>query len=123
MSDIDVPNSVGDVGPKPPEIIVIPKIEDVNVAHNMSGNILESVYATGSFIGTNLKTRLPIILIGSLTLIATLNWNQSINALIDQYVPPDYSKATNTRMKFLYTFVLTVIIIIIISLLVKYFPQ
>lgn len=120
---MDVPNSVGDVGPKPPEIIVIPKIEDVNVAHNMSGNILESVYATGSFIGTNLKTRLPIILIGSLTLIATLNWNQSINALIDQYVPPDYSKATNTRMKFLYTFVLTVIIIIIISLLVKYFPQ
>lgn len=117
MSDIEVPSGVGDAGPKAPEI------EDVNVAHNINENILESVYATGTFIGTNLKTRLPIIVIGSLTLIATLNWNQSINALIDQYVPPNYSKATNTKMKFLYTFILTIVIIIIISLLVKYFPQ
>lgn len=95
---------------------------DISGATDSVG-VVGAVYATGELIGTNLKQRLPLIIIGSLTLIATLAWNGAINALIDQYAPPEYKSATNAKAKFIYSFVLTVIIIIIISIIVKYFPK
>lgn len=68
-------------------------------------------------VSTNFKKQLPVIIVGSLTLIATLSWNDAIKALIDKYIPPEYKNSENAWFKVLYAFVLTSIVIIIISII------
>jgi len=93
---------------------------DVNTGTDVSESVIGVVATTGTVIGSNLKSRLPTIVIGSLTLIASIAWNNGIRALIDQYISPEYSKSNNVRVKFIYALLLTVIIIIIIAILVQY---
>lgn len=94
---------------------------DISSSRDISENIVGVFSATGDVIGSNLKNRLPTIIIGSLTLMSGIAWNNGLKALIDQYVPPEYSASKNVKVKFIYAFLLTIIIIIIISFLVKYF--
>lgn len=68
-------------------------------------------------VSTNFKKQLPVIVVGSLTLISTLSWNDAIKALIDKYIPPEYKNSENAWFKVLYAFVLTSIVIIIISII------
>ncbi len=68
-------------------------------------------------VATNFKKQLPVIIVGSLTLIATLSWNDAIKAIIDKYIPPEYKNSENAWFKVLYAFILTCIIIIIISVI------
>ena len=125
MGDIDtgIDISAGpevSTGPKVstgPEVSTGPK---VSAGPEVSENIIGVVATTGEVIGSNLKSRLPTIIVGSLTLIASIAWNNGIKALIDQYIPPEYSKSGNVRVKFIYAFLLTIGIIIIIGILVNY---
>lgn len=75
-----------------------------------------------SDIKSNLKSKMPIIIIGSLTFIAGLAWNDAFTALIDNYIPKEYLSAHNAWFKIAYAFTLTVIIIIVISLMLKFMP-
>lgn len=71
-------------------------------------------------ITSNLKKQMPTIIVGSLTLIASLAWNDAIKAIIDKYVPPEYKNSQNALYKTLYAFILTCIIIIVISVILKF---
>ena len=74
-------------------------------------------------VGNNMKNKMPVIIIGSLTFIAGLAWNNAFNALIDNYIPKEYRDRNNAWFKVLYAFILTTIIIVIISLIVKFTPD
>lgn len=65
----------------------------------------------------NFKKQMPTIIIASLTLTASLAWNDGFKALIDQYVPAQYRNAANAWLKVAYAFVLTAIIIFIITII------
>ncbi|ARF09973.1 hypothetical protein Indivirus_6_39 [Indivirus ILV1] len=67
-----------------------------------------------------LKKQMPTIIIGSLTLIASLAWNDAIKAIIDKYVPPEYKNSQNAWYKIFYAFILTCIIVIVISVILKF---
>lgn len=67
----------------------------------------------------DVKTKMPTIIVGSLTLIASLAWNDAFKGLIDYYVPEKYKAGTNAWFKIVYAFFLSTIIIIIISLILK----
>lgn len=95
-----------------------------NLSPEMAASLMGNFAATtGEVIGSNLKKRLPTIVVGSLTLIAGIAWNNGFKALIDQYIPPEYSSSRNVKIKFFYALLLTIIIIIIISILIKYFTD
>ncbi len=81
--------------------------------------ITSPILNSTSEIQNNLKNRMPTIIIGSLSLIAGLAWNDAFKALIDQYIPEKYKNKTNAWFKMLYAFILTVIIIIVISIVLK----
>ncbi len=85
--------------------------------------VMTSIGKTTIAIAESLKTRLPSIIITSLTLIAGLAWGNSFNALIDYYVDSKYRQSTNIKVKFAYAFILTIVIIIVISIIVQYFPK
>ena len=70
----------------------------------------------------HIKKRLPLILIASLTLIATLAWNEAFKSLIDQYIPEKYRSTSNAWVKVLYAFILTLIIIMVMSMILKFAP-
>lgn len=82
--------------------------------------IASPILQSTSEIHNNVKTRMPTIIIGSLTLIAGLAWNDAFKALIDYYVPEKYKNKTNAWFKLFYAFILTVIIIIAISIVLKF---
>ena len=65
----------------------------------------------------NLSTRLPEIIIGSLTLVAALAWNDAFQSLINYYVPEKYKGKSNVWVKLLYSLALTIVIIIVISVI------
>lgn len=79
------------------------------------------------FIGTDtyvnltntLSSRMPAIIITSLTLTAGLAWNDAIQSVINYYVPEDHKKSMNIWMKLLYVICLTIVIIIIITMLIR----
>lgn len=89
--------------------------EKINV-----GNLVGTVEKTSLTIASNIRSKMPAIIIGSLTLIATLTWNDALNSIINQYVPPKYRSADNAKIKFVYALVLTIISIAIISILLQY---
>ena len=74
-------------------------------------------------ISTNLKKQMPMIIVGSMTLVATLAWNSAFNSLIDQYVPEKYRSGKNAWFKILYAITLTMIVILITSVILKYAPN
>jgi hypothetical protein len=63
----------------------------------------------------NIQKTLPAIIIGSLTIVAGLAWNNAFIAIINQYIPAD--NQTNAWFKVVYAFVLTMIIIVVISVI------
>ena len=68
----------------------------------------------------NFKKQVPTIIVGSLTLIATLAWNEAIKSLIDKYVPPEYKDSQNAWYKVFYAFILTTIIVIVIGVILEF---
>lgn len=68
----------------------------------------------------NIRSRVPLIMIASLTLIATLAWNEAFKSLIDQYVPEEYRSTNNAWLKVLYAFILTLTIVVIISMILHF---
>jgi hypothetical protein len=85
----------------------------------MIGDTIEALIPTNT-ISTNIRRKLPTILITSATFVAGLAWNEAIRELIDYYVPDDYKYANNAMYKILYASVVTIIIIIIISVLIQF---
>lgn len=71
----------------------------------------------------NVRSKLPTIIIGSLTLVASLSWNDAFQSLINQYVPEEYRGTKNAWIKVLYAFVLTLVIIVVMSAILKYVPE
>jgi hypothetical protein len=82
------------------------------------GNIVGTVENSSIAIVSNVKQKLPAIVVGSLTLIAGLVWNDAFNAIINRYVPAEYRAASNAKVKFIYALVLTIVVIMVISFLV-----
>jgi hypothetical protein len=75
-----------------------------------------------SAITRNLSTRTPEIIIGSLSLIAGLAWNNAFIAVIDYYFPGSQS-ASGYLFKFLYAVIITILFIVLISLILLVFPE
>jgi len=71
-------------------------------------------------VSNNIQKQLPAIIVGSLTLTASLAWNDSFKALIDQYVPDQYKNGKNAWFKMLYAFILTLVIVLVISIILAY---
>ena len=67
-----------------------------------------------------IKEKVPLIMIASLTLIATLAWNEAFKSLIDQYIPEEYKNTSNAWFKVLYAFVLTLVIVIVMSFILHF---
>lgn len=67
-------------------------------------------------ISSNLKKRLPDIIIGALTLVAGLAWNDAFQDTINNYFPDN--KKNNYKYKLLYALILTIIIVIIITIFI-----
>lgn len=74
-------------------------------------------------ITTNLKRRIPDIIIASFTIVAGLAWNDAITAIINYYVPDNYKSSTNAWFKVIYASILTTIIVIFITVILKYSPK
>lgn len=73
----------------------------------------------GAGLHSELKKQFPVIMIGALTLIASLAWNDVIVSIIDRYIPEDKHK--NAMYKLFYASVLTFIIIVIMYFVDNYF--
>jgi len=69
---------------------------------------------------TEFKERVPTIITASLTLTAALAWNDAIKTLIDTYVPQYLRAKENAFIKLLYAFIITIIIIMVISVLLSF---
>ena len=75
-----------------------------------------------SGITENLRKKLPTIIIGSLSLVVGLSWNNAFQALIDQYTPDKYKNDNNAWIKIVYSTILTIIIVFVISIIL-HFPS
>ena len=95
----------------------------VSLTHESIDKIVDSLGKTGLTVKTNMRQKLPAIVIGSLTLIAGLTWNDAFTAVINKYVPAQYRAADNARAKLIYAFCLTIAIIIAITIIVQYSPK
>jgi hypothetical protein len=62
---------------------------------------------------------MPSIIITSLTLTASLAWNDAIQTLINYLIPEKYRGKANVWAKLIYVVCLTIIIIIIMDFLIK----
>lgn len=71
---------------------------------------------------SNLRKKLPAIIIGSMSLVVGLSWNEAIKSIIDQYIPEKYRKNENALAKIIYATVLTIIVIIIVSFMIEANP-
>ena len=58
-------------------------------------------------------------MIGSLTFLAGLAWNDAFQALIDQYTPDKFKTAQSAWIKLGYASILTVIILVLIGILLQ----
>ena len=67
-----------------------------------------------------LSKRLPAIIITSLTLTAGLAWNDVIQSIINYYVPENKKQEMNVWAKLMYVIILSIVIIIIIGVLVRF---
>lgn len=71
----------------------------------------------------NMAKKLPTIIIGSLSLVAGLAWNDGFSSLINQYVPEKYKGKDNAWFKIIYAFVLTIFIVIAITMILRFSPK
>ena len=71
-------------------------------------------------LGAKMVDKIPDMIVGSLTLVAALTWNDVIKELINYYTPEkyQYNKQSNPWIKFAYAAILSIIIVIIITLLI-----
>lgn len=93
------------------------------MSDNLTVPVGQSITLSDGFIPSiknNVKTKMPVIIISSLTFIAGLAWNNAFIALIDYYVPKEYVDKNNAWYKVLYAFTLTTVIIIAISMMLKF---
>ena len=67
----------------------------------------------------SIKKQLPLIVIGSLSLMASLAWNEAIKSIIDYYYPNTINKDNYLR-KVIYATILSIVMIFIIYLINKY---
>ena len=65
---------------------------------------------------SDIKSKLPPIIIGSFMLVAGLAWNDAATAAINYYVPEKYRNNKNILFKFLYALFISFIVIMIISI-------
>lgn len=70
-------------------------------------------------ITVEMADRLPTLIIGALTLVAALAWNDSIKTLIDYYLPPSTLGLGNAWAKILYAIIVSLIVIVFISIVVS----
>ncbi len=68
-----------------------------------------------SEIKVDLTKTFPTIIIGALTVVAGLAWNDAIQSLINYYVPEQDRGSGNAWVKILYALILTIGILILIS--------
>ena len=73
-------------------------------------------------IATNVKSKLPAIIIASLTLIAGLAWNDAFTAIVNYYVPEKYRDTNSAWIKLIYALIFTIVVIIIISIILYWVP-
>lgn len=66
-------------------------------------------------ITANLTSRLPTIMISSMTLVAGLAWNEAFKQLIDNYAPAALKGSQNVWYKMLYALIVTIAIVVVIS--------
>jgi large-conductance mechanosensitive channel len=66
--------------------------------------------------------QIVVIIIGSLSLMASLAWNEAVKATIDHYYPNNLNK-NNFLQKILYAVILSTLIIVIVYLLTKYISE
>lgn len=62
-----------------------------------------------------IRDQIPLLIIGSLTLVLTLQWNNVITELINKYMPIN-EETNDARNRFLYVFVLTIIVFVLIAI-------
>lgn len=62
-------------------------------------------------------TQLPSLITSGLILVVSLSWNDSIQGLINYYIPEKYKGVHNAWFKILYSAILTIVIVIIIIIL------
>lgn len=67
----------------------------------------------------SIESKMPSIIISSLTIVAGLAWNDAIQSIINYYVPEKYRGQANVWTKLIYVIILTIIIIILIDVLIR----
>lgn len=61
-----------------------------------------------------IRDQIPLLIIGSLTLVLTLQWNNVITSLINEYIPVE--ETNSTRQRIISTLILTIIVFILIAI-------
>ena len=61
-----------------------------------------------------IRDQIPLLIIGSLTLVLTLQWNNVITAIINEYIPIEENDSMRNRI--VSTLILTIIIFILIAI-------
>jgi len=74
-------------------------------------------YFDHSGLKKQLKKQFPVIIIGALTLAASLAWNDAITAIINRYIPENKHK--NAIYKLLYAIFLTFLIVVVMIIIDK----
>ncbi len=69
----------------------------------------------------NMKTQVPLLIITSLSIVIAFAWDGAIKAYIDYYTPEDLKKDNTPYIKLIYAIVITIIMIIIITVITRYF--
>lgn len=93
-----------------------------NLATSTIGTIGDTTTVAIANVATNVKAKLPLIMASSLSLIAGLAWNSFFSSFIDYYVPEKYRVSYSAWIKLAYAFILTIIIIFVISIILYYLP-
>src|SRR5271168_1928253 len=99
------------------EIVKVVSDKGSKLAKSVVGTVSSSTY----FVTSNVKQKMPGIIIASLTLVAGLAWNSAFQSLINYYVPQQYQSSYNSLIQLAYAFTLTIIIIIVIAVVLKFF--
>ena len=96
--------------------------EIVKVVSDTGSKLAKTVVGTTYFVTSNVKQKMPGIVIASLTLVAGLAWNSAFQSLINYYVPQQYQSSYNSLIQLTYALTLTIVIIIVIAVILRFFP-
>lgn len=106
-----------------PSYNISPSSTNYDFATSTIGTLSDTSTVVLANVASNVKVRLPMIVASSLSLIAGLAWNSFFNSIINYYVPEEYRKTYSAWIKVIYAFILTAIIIIVISIILYYMPS